>query len=132
MVINIIAVFWLILSEIFPSSIKGRAAAFIGAVNWAINMLISFTFLDYLGGCDIYIVFMDIAGQIKTLHLSCSPLNNYCVCRKTSSWVSACELAMYCKLVYIKQGNASFCFSCIVTMLVELSSHSKHNSRTME
>lgn len=40
---------WLVLSEIFPSSIKGRAVALVGAVNWSVNILVSFTFLDYLG-----------------------------------------------------------------------------------
>lgn len=45
---------WLILSEIFPSAIKGRAIACISAANWAVNTLISFTFLSYVGEYKIH------------------------------------------------------------------------------
>ncbi|KAF6041411.1 SLC2A12 [Bugula neritina] len=39
---------WLLLSEIFPSSIKGRSIALVVAANWTFNLVFSFTFLDYL------------------------------------------------------------------------------------
>ena len=38
-------VVWLLLSEIFPASIKGRAMAVSTSVNWAANLAISATFL---------------------------------------------------------------------------------------
>lgn len=38
-------VVWLLLSEIFPPSIKGRAMAVSTSVNWAANLVISATFL---------------------------------------------------------------------------------------
>lgn len=38
-------VVWLLLSEIFPASIKGRAMAVSTSVNWAANLVISATFL---------------------------------------------------------------------------------------
>ena len=46
---NPFAVVWLVCSEIFPSSVKGRAVSITGAVNWIVNVLVSFTFLDYVG-----------------------------------------------------------------------------------
>ncbi|KFO75272.1 Solute carrier family 2, facilitated glucose transporter member 12, partial [Cuculus canorus] len=36
---------WLILSEIFPGGIRGRAMALTSSMNWGINLLISLTFL---------------------------------------------------------------------------------------
>ncbi|XP_013380389.1 solute carrier family 2, facilitated glucose transporter member 10 isoform X2 [Lingula anatina] len=41
---------WLVLSEIFPSSIKGRAIAFATVMNWGSNVIISLTFLDIMNG----------------------------------------------------------------------------------
>lgn len=40
---------WLVLSEIYPASIRGRAFAFCNSFNWAANLLISLTFLDLIG-----------------------------------------------------------------------------------
>lgn len=37
---------WLVLSEIFPSSVKGRAMAVATSLNWASNLLLSATFLS--------------------------------------------------------------------------------------
>ncbi|XP_072105725.1 solute carrier family 2, facilitated glucose transporter member 12 isoform X1 [Mobula birostris] len=39
-------VVWVLLSEIFPIGIKGRATSFIGFLNWAFNLLIALTFLS--------------------------------------------------------------------------------------
>ncbi|NWU65526.1 GTR12 protein, partial [Pterocles burchelli] len=36
---------WLVLSEIFPGGIRGRAMALTSSMNWSINLLISLTFL---------------------------------------------------------------------------------------
>ncbi|NXE48966.1 GTR12 protein, partial [Casuarius casuarius] len=53
---------WLVLSEIFPGGIRGRAMALTSIMNWGINLLISLTFLtvtDLIGlswVCFIYTV----------------------------------------------------------------------------
>lgn len=39
---------WLLLSEIFPAAIRGRAFAFTNCFNWAANLLVTFTFLDLI------------------------------------------------------------------------------------
>ncbi|XP_059501282.1 solute carrier family 2, facilitated glucose transporter member 12 isoform X3 [Stegostoma tigrinum] len=39
-------VIWVLLSEIFPIGIKGRAVALIGCMNWALSLLIALTFLS--------------------------------------------------------------------------------------
>ncbi|XP_036862135.2 solute carrier family 2, facilitated glucose transporter member 10 isoform X3 [Manis javanica] len=40
---------WLVLSEIYPAEIRGRAFAFCNSFNWAANLFISLSFLDLLG-----------------------------------------------------------------------------------
>lgn len=40
---------WLLLSEIFPAVIRGRAFAFTNCFNWAANLLVTFTFLNFIG-----------------------------------------------------------------------------------
>ncbi|XP_077000164.1 solute carrier family 2, facilitated glucose transporter member 12 [Tamandua tetradactyla] len=53
---------WLVLSEIFPGGIRGRAMALTSSMNWGINLLISLTFLtvtDRIGlpwVCFIYTI----------------------------------------------------------------------------
>ncbi|XP_032369347.1 solute carrier family 2, facilitated glucose transporter member 10 [Etheostoma spectabile] len=37
---------WLLLSEIFPPAVRGRAFAFTSCFNWAANLLVTFTFLN--------------------------------------------------------------------------------------
>ena len=39
---------WLLLSEIFPSTLKGRAFSISTVLNWATNLVIAFTFLDFM------------------------------------------------------------------------------------
>ncbi|XP_077991663.1 solute carrier family 2, facilitated glucose transporter member 12-like [Glandiceps talaboti] len=39
---------WILLSEIFPSGIRGRASAFATVFNWGTNLLISLTFLQLM------------------------------------------------------------------------------------
>jgi len=43
------SVSWLVLSEIFPGGIRGRAMALTSSMNWGINLLISLTFLTVTG-----------------------------------------------------------------------------------
>ncbi|XP_005862232.1 PREDICTED: solute carrier family 2, facilitated glucose transporter member 10 isoform X2 [Myotis brandtii] len=40
---------WLVLSEIYPAEIRGRAFAFCSSFNWAANLFISLSFLDLIG-----------------------------------------------------------------------------------
>ncbi|XP_044241801.2 solute carrier family 2, facilitated glucose transporter member 10 isoform X3 [Ursus arctos] len=40
---------WLVLSEIYPVEIRGRAFAFCNSFNWASNLLVSLSFLDLIG-----------------------------------------------------------------------------------
>ncbi|XP_036077839.1 solute carrier family 2, facilitated glucose transporter member 12 isoform X2 [Rousettus aegyptiacus] len=40
---------WLVLSEIFPGGIRGRAMALTSSMNWGINLLMSLTFLTVTG-----------------------------------------------------------------------------------
>ncbi|XP_036900101.1 solute carrier family 2, facilitated glucose transporter member 10 [Sturnira hondurensis] len=40
---------WLVLSEIYPAEIRGRAFAFCNSFNWAANLFISLSFLDLIG-----------------------------------------------------------------------------------
>ncbi|NWV73054.1 GTR12 protein, partial [Dasyornis broadbenti] len=53
---------WLVLSEIFPGGIRGRAMALTSSMNWGINLLISLTFLtvtEHIGlswVCFIYTI----------------------------------------------------------------------------
>lgn len=37
---------WLLLSEIFPAEIRGRAFAFITCFNWSANLLVTLSFLS--------------------------------------------------------------------------------------
>ncbi|MBN3321638.1 GTR10 protein, partial [Atractosteus spatula] len=39
---------WLVLSEIFPASLRGRAFAFTNCFNWAANLIVTFTFLNVI------------------------------------------------------------------------------------
>ena len=42
-------VVYVVISEIFPMGIRGRAVSVVSAVNWATNLLISMTFLTVTG-----------------------------------------------------------------------------------
>jgi len=39
---------WLLVSELFPAYIKGRAIAVTTSFNWATNLVVSITFLDFI------------------------------------------------------------------------------------
>lgn len=52
------SVVYVVLSEIFPMGVRGRAVSVVSAVNWATNLLISMTFLTITGlyGCSVLIL----------------------------------------------------------------------------
>ncbi|XP_068928429.1 solute carrier family 2, facilitated glucose transporter member 10 [Petaurus breviceps papuanus] len=49
---------WLVLSEIYPAEIRGRAFAFCNSFNWAANLLISLSFLDLIGAIGLSWTFL--------------------------------------------------------------------------
>lgn len=50
-----VLVTWLVLSEIYPVEVRGRAFAFCNSFNWATNLLISLSFLDLVGESSVLI-----------------------------------------------------------------------------
>ncbi|XP_029990288.1 solute carrier family 2, facilitated glucose transporter member 10 [Sphaeramia orbicularis] len=51
---------WLLLSEIFPAAVRGRAFAFANGFNWAANLLVTSTFLDVtdaIGLSGLFVLF---------------------------------------------------------------------------
>ncbi|XP_058487306.1 solute carrier family 2, facilitated glucose transporter member 10 [Solea solea] len=48
---------WLLLSEIFPTAVRGRAFAFTNCFNWAANLLVTFTFLNVVDAIGLSKVF---------------------------------------------------------------------------
>ncbi|XP_068119043.1 solute carrier family 2, facilitated glucose transporter member 10 [Hyperolius riggenbachi] len=49
---------WLVLSEIYPTEIRGRAFAFCNCLNWASNLLITLTFLDVIDSIGLSWTFL--------------------------------------------------------------------------
>ncbi|XP_022066521.2 solute carrier family 2, facilitated glucose transporter member 10 isoform X2 [Acanthochromis polyacanthus] len=49
---------WLLLSEIFPAAVRGRAFAFTNCFNWAANLLVTFTFLNVIDGIGLSGIFL--------------------------------------------------------------------------
>ena len=48
---------WLVLSEIFPTEIKGRAFAATTVLNWSSNLVVSLSMLDLIGMLYMYVCF---------------------------------------------------------------------------
>ncbi|XP_029283419.1 solute carrier family 2, facilitated glucose transporter member 10 isoform X2 [Cottoperca gobio] len=49
---------WLLLTEIFPAAIRGRAFAFTNCFNWAANLLVTFTFLNFIDAIGLSGMFL--------------------------------------------------------------------------
>ncbi|XP_005392427.1 PREDICTED: solute carrier family 2, facilitated glucose transporter member 10 [Chinchilla lanigera] len=49
---------WLVLSEIYPGEVRGRAFAFCNSFNWATNLFISLFFLDLIGAIGLSWIFL--------------------------------------------------------------------------
>ncbi|XP_020839801.1 solute carrier family 2, facilitated glucose transporter member 10 isoform X1 [Phascolarctos cinereus] len=60
---------WLVLSEIYPAEIRGRAFAFCNSFNWAANLLISLSFLDLIGAIGLSWTFL-LYGLMAVIGLS--------------------------------------------------------------
>lgn len=55
---------WLVLSEIFPARVRGRAFAFTNCFNWAANLIVTFSFLhviDWIGLSGTFLLYGLIA-----------------------------------------------------------------------
>ncbi|XP_028854312.1 solute carrier family 2, facilitated glucose transporter member 10 isoform X2 [Denticeps clupeoides] len=53
-----VVVTWLVLSEIFPASVRGRAFAFTSFFNWAANLVVTFSFLNVIDSIGVSGVFL--------------------------------------------------------------------------
>ncbi|XP_044296330.1 solute carrier family 2, facilitated glucose transporter member 10 isoform X1 [Varanus komodoensis] len=62
---------WLVLSEIYPVNIRGRAFAFCNSFNWAANLLVSLTFLDLIDAIGISWTFLlyGLVGVVALLFI---------------------------------------------------------------
>ncbi|KAK1142698.1 solute carrier family 2, facilitated glucose transporter member 10-like [Acipenser oxyrinchus oxyrinchus] len=49
---------WLVLSEIFPAGLRGRAFAFTNCFNWAANLIVTLTFLDVIDALSLSWTFL--------------------------------------------------------------------------
>lgn len=67
---------WLILSEIFPAAIRGRAIAIATSANWAANVCVSASFLtllDALGIGDTLLMYSAVCGLALCFIFMCVP-----------------------------------------------------------
>jgi sugar porter (SP) family MFS transporter len=55
-------VFWLMIAEIFPLSLRSKAMAFCTAANWVANFLVSYFFLQLIGAVGRPVTFWIYAG----------------------------------------------------------------------
>ncbi|XP_069808896.1 solute carrier family 2, facilitated glucose transporter member 10 isoform X2 [Dendropsophus ebraccatus] len=62
---------WLVLSEIYPTDIRGRAFAFCNSLNWATNLLITLSFLDVIESIGLSMTFLlyGIMGVAATIFI---------------------------------------------------------------
>ena len=52
---------WILLSEIFPPSVKGRAIATVTAINWALNFVVSISFVEISNAFSVGGVYISYA-----------------------------------------------------------------------
>ncbi|CAF91333.1 unnamed protein product, partial [Tetraodon nigroviridis] len=57
---------WLLLSEIFPADIRGRAYAFINCFNWGANLLVTVSFLNSIQAVGVSGIFL-LYGALASL-----------------------------------------------------------------
>ncbi len=53
-------VFWLLIAEIFPLALRGRAMSLASVTNWGFNLIVAVTFLDLvgaLGGAGAFVIY---------------------------------------------------------------------------
>ncbi|KAK3512735.1 hypothetical protein QTP70_023508, partial [Hemibagrus guttatus] len=57
---------WVVLSEIFPADVRGRAFAFSSCFNWTANLMVTFSFLNVIGTQDFPPSLSDLIGLSGT------------------------------------------------------------------
>ncbi|XP_039591260.1 solute carrier family 2, facilitated glucose transporter member 10 [Polypterus senegalus] len=62
---------WLVLSEIFPAAVRGRAFAFANCFNWTANLIVTLTFLDVVGYVGLSWIFLlyGLIGLVAVLFI---------------------------------------------------------------
>ncbi|XP_048406337.1 solute carrier family 2, facilitated glucose transporter member 10 [Stegostoma tigrinum] len=93
---------WLVLSEIFPAGIRGRAFAFSSSFNWAANIIVTVTFLDVIDtiGLSGTFLFYGLVGFAsvgficlylpETMGQSLEEINKHFLARKVSDVRCCC------------------------------------------
>lgn len=67
---------WLVLSEIFPTALRGRAISVATCVNWGSNIIVSVTFLDLLGTVGVgetFLLYSCICAGAAVFVFMCIP-----------------------------------------------------------
>uniref|UniRef100_A0A3B5LG92 Solute carrier family 2, facilitated glucose transporter member 12 n=1 Tax=Xiphophorus couchianus TaxID=32473 RepID=A0A3B5LG92_9TELE len=68
---------YVVLSEIFPMGVRGRAVSVVSAVNWATNLLISMTFLTitglYIGVPNVMFLYSGMSFVLLVFVILCVP-----------------------------------------------------------
>ncbi|XP_048760030.1 solute carrier family 2, facilitated glucose transporter member 12-like isoform X2 [Ostrea edulis] len=67
---------WLILSEIFPASVRGRAISLATVLNWGTNLIVSLTFLDIIEKIGVswtFVMFSAVCGASVIFIFVCVP-----------------------------------------------------------
>ncbi|XP_019619677.1 PREDICTED: solute carrier family 2, facilitated glucose transporter member 12-like [Branchiostoma belcheri] len=98
---------WLVLSEIFPVNVKGRAVALTTVLNWGTNLVISLSFLNLVESvgisvvCQGYAVMGVIAAVFillvvpetknRTLEQISHDLETRSVCGRLNQWLACCR-----------------------------------------
>eukprot|EP00058_Branchiostoma_floridae_P020853 XP_002606343.1 hypothetical protein BRAFLDRAFT_67586 [Branchiostoma floridae] len=103
---------WLVLSEIFPVNVKGRAVALTTVLNWGTNLVVSLSFLNLVESVGISVVcqgyaVMGVLAAVfillvvpetknRTLEqishdLETRSVTDYSVCGRLNQWLSCCR-----------------------------------------
>lgn len=92
------AVTWLLLSEIFPAQIRGRAFAFTNCFNWAANLLVTCTFLNFIGKFSQQTSWGVAQGNVQFFSLSCF------VCNRKKSYLHIRKVWLYKQILGMACG----------------------------
>ncbi|XP_078590277.1 solute carrier family 2, facilitated glucose transporter member 12-like [Branchiostoma floridae x Branchiostoma japonicum] len=98
---------WLVLSEIFPVNVKGRAVALTTVLNWGTNLVVSLSFLNLVESVGISVVCQGYAvigvlaavfillvvpeTKNRTLEQISHDLETRSVCGRLNQWLSCCR-----------------------------------------
>lgn len=100
---------WLVLSEIFPAAIKGRAIAVATVFNWGTNLIVTFTFLDVMNALGVtwtFTAFSIVCALAVIFIFSFVPETKNRTLEQVSADMRDKSLLKRMKI------NCSCCFSC--------------------